>query len=680
MKICVVSGIFHPEIGGPATHLYNLCAELAERGNEIYVVTYGDTKEKFDYPFFIKRIPRKSRFFLRFLRFTYQVIKTGKHCNVFYVDHYGLPVALANIFLHKPIVIRVASDFIWEFATRHKFTSDTILNFQKKKHSLKIRIIKSVQSFYIKRADFIIVPSNYIKDMVIGWNVAKEKIRIFHNAIGREFEVTASKETAKKILNLEGKIITTIGRLIPLKGIDKLIEITKELNDTKLLIIGDGPEKENLRQLVKSINIEDRVIFKGEIPRNKMPLYLKASDIFILNSEAEGSPQVILEAMSVGVPIIATKVGGIPEIIENEKDSLLIEPDNLLQLKTTILRLLENQQLRISIIESAKEKVKSFSFDRMVNEILELLQYLVVKRKQKIILQEQLVWLRRGLAFFVFYSGILWLIQNIIDLMFKKEMIVILTYHRVNDKSDFITQGMDGRDVSVKNFERHIRYLKKNYQIISLDDFIRYVKEENGLPKKSAIITFDDGYQDNYTNAFPILRRYNVPATIFLIADFITAKKLMWLHRFYYHLELLSPDEEAHIASEIYLSGDQIREMNRAGISIGSHTLTHRVLPQLNEDEVKNEILGSKRKIEEILEKPILHFAYPFGDNSSFTPTIKELVRTSGFLSSCSRFEGINTAASDIYTLKRIGIGDCKLPIFASKLVLNEILAIFKKT
>ncbi len=135
----------------------------------------------------------------------------------------------------------------------------------------------------------------------------------------------------------------------------------------------------------------------------------------------------------------------------------------------------------------------------------------------------------------------------------------------------------------------------------------------------------------------------------------------------------MSPDEETHIASQAYLSGDQIKEMNKAGISIGSHTNIHRILAELNEEEVKFEILGSKNKIEDILQRPALHFAYPFGDNGTFNAEAKETVKASGFLSACSRFEGINNHYSAPYALKRIGIGDCKLPTLALKSVLNEL-------
>lgn len=681
MKICVVSGIFHPEIGGPATHLYELCKALSSRGHSITVITQGDIKEKQkeDYPFLVKRISRNQPIALRLIKFTLQVIKIGRRCDVFYIDHYGLPAAIANIFLRKPVVIRVASDFAWEFASRHNLTTDSILEFQRKKYPLKIGFVKAIQLFYIKRADLVIVPSEYIKNMALGWGAAKEKVRVIRNAISEEFGTDISKETARKNLNLEGKIIATIARLIPLKGINRLIEVIKELDsDARLLVVGDGPEEDRLKQLTKRLNVEERVIFKRRIPRDEIPEYLRASDIFVLNSETEGSPQVILEAMAIGVPIIATMAGGIPEIIEDGKDGLLIEPGNSSQLKSAVLKLLADEELRAHMAGNAGEKIKSFSFNEMVNEVSGLLQYLVIKKKRRNISR----WksrLKEVFASILFYSGALRLIQALIDIISKKERIVILAYHRVTGKSDFIANGMGGRNVSPKNFEKHLRYLKKNYSLISLDDFIEYAKRQNGLPKRSAIITFDDGYKDNYTDAFPVLRRYKVAATVFLAVDFIGAGKLMRPHRLYYPEDMPGPDEEARVASEIYLSWGDVEEMSRAGVSFGSHTSTHRLLSELSGEEARDEISASKDRIEKVLKRPVLHFAYPFGESGSFTEDIKDAVRESGFLSASSRLDGVNGACADPYALRRIGVGDCGLPLFASKLALNEISAVFRR-
>lgn len=375
MKICIVSGIFHPEIGGPATHLYNLCFELVKRGNEICVITYGDIKEEYNYPFFIKRISRKSPLLLRFIKFTYQVIKIGRNYDIFYVDHYGLPVALANIFLHKPMVIRIAGDFAWEYAYRHNLTSQNIDGFQNSKHSLSVEFIKQIQCFYIKRADRVIVPSNYLKSIVSGWSIPTYKIDIIYNALGEEdLMVSISQAEAKRELGIDGKIILTVARLVPWKGIDMLIKILPRFNnETQLLVVGDGPDIHRLKSLAFGIGVEKRVIFRGQIPHNKVSLYLRAADIFVLPSSYEGLPHTILEAMIAGIPIVATNTGGIPEVIESGKEGFLLKPEDLSGLEESISRLLEDSATALKFTENAKEKVKQFNSDILGEEIHRIL-------------------------------------------------------------------------------------------------------------------------------------------------------------------------------------------------------------------------------------------------------------------------------------------------------------------
>lgn len=378
MKICIVSGIFHPEIGGPATHLYNLCFELTKRGNEIFVVTYGDIKEDYNYPFFIKRISRRSPLPLRLLKFTSEVLKIGKKCDVFYVDHYGLPVALANLILRKPTVIRITGDFAWEYAYRHNLILEPIGEFQNKRHPLLVEFIKRIQYLYTRRADRVIVPSNYLKSMVRGWDVPSDKIDIIYNAIEeKDFRISISQAEARRELGINdkiNKIIITVARLVSWKSIDMLIKILPRFNqETQLLVIGDGPSAKRLKELTYAKGVQKRVIFANHIPHNKVNLYLKTADVFVLPSLYEGLPHALLEAMVLGVPIVATKIGGIPELIEDGRDGLLFEPQDLSGLEESINRILEDKAGALKFVENAKEKIKRFNWDILMEKIIGIL-------------------------------------------------------------------------------------------------------------------------------------------------------------------------------------------------------------------------------------------------------------------------------------------------------------------
>ena len=168
-------------------------------------------------------------------------------------------------------------------------------------------------------------------------------------------------------------------------------------------------------------------------------------------------------------------------------------------------------------------------------------------------------------------------------LLSDRYVIPILNYHNIDD-----APGEKALWVSSSHFDYQMAYLKKNgYHVISLSALIDGIERHIALPKKSVVITFDDGYENNYTQAYPILKKYGYPAIIFLVSD--------WIDR------------------DGYLTTWQIKEMSRHGISFGSHTQTHPFLPNITEDKKRIEIAGSKVILEKKLGLKMDFLAYPFG-------------------------------------------------------------------
>jgi len=194
--------------------------------------------------------------------------------------------------------------------------------------------------------------------------------------------------------------------------------------------------------------------------------------------------------------------------------------------------------------------------------------------------------------------------------------------------------------VRPQRFEKQMEYLYlKKYTTISLDALILYLHENIPLPSKPIIITFDDGSKDNYTHAFPILKRYGFTATIFLATDYIenpNRKDLMFGN-------LIFP----------VLSKKEIKEMSEYGISFGAHTCTHPDMRKLSRKEIEKEVRNSKSAIEKIIEKPVTAFCYPFG---LFNAEVKQVVKEVGFKCACSVREGPLRAKNDLFALRRIPI------------------------
>ncbi|MDQ6770586.1 MAG: polysaccharide deacetylase family protein [Gemmatimonadota bacterium] len=209
-------------------------------------------------------------------------------------------------------------------------------------------------------------------------------------------------------------------------------------------------------------------------------------------------------------------------------------------------------------------------------------------------------------------------------------------YHRVEP----ILPGTryPGNHVLPEAFEEQLAELKRrNYQSITLEQWIAYREKRGRLPHRPIIITFDDGYQSTYHTAWPILRRYGFSATVFLVAGLV-GKTNAW-----------DVDER----QEPLLNESQIRAMQSGAITFGSHTQSHRALTRIPVDEAARELADSRRNLESLLDRPVTALCYPFAKQNS---TIRRLARGAGYSAAVIGRGGTNRVWTDQYALRRIKV------------------------
>lgn len=355
MQVLIVTGIFPPDIGGPATYVPIIAAALARRGHEVTVLTLSDELEHEDggYPYRVVRLPRRLQKPWRVLRTIGAVRRLGEQADVLFVNGLALESVLANMALGKPLVMKVVGDLAWERATSWGWTGDTFETFQKRRYGVRIELLKALRSWWTRRADRVIVPSRYLAHWVIRWGVPEEKLAVIYNAV----EPVDGVEPLPVPLATPVKAIT-VGRLIPLKRVDGLLEALKEVPDLGLVVVGEGPERPRLEQLARDLQVSDRVYFAGQRSKREALGLMAACDLFVLNSTHEGLPHVAVEAMAVGLPVVATAVGGTPEVVRDRETGVLIGPGNG-TLKEALSALAADGEARQRLGEEARRWVRA---------------------------------------------------------------------------------------------------------------------------------------------------------------------------------------------------------------------------------------------------------------------------------------------------------------------------------
>ena len=363
MRILIATGIFPPQIGGPATYSKLLLEELPQRGFSVQVVNFGS----------YLKLPKIIRHFV----YSLNIIWRGFFTDIIYAQDpvsVGLPALLASKILRKRFYLKVVGDYAWEqeLVESRKLKVESIEEFQYKRYGVKTETRKKIERIVAKNAGKIIVPSEYLKKIVMLWGIEKEKIVVIYNGFNPPL-LTENRESLREKLGMKGLCVLSVGRLVPWKGFSALIEMMSSLlrrnPETSLFIIGDGPDRELLEQKIIELGLKDNVFLLGKFSQEKLFEYIKASDVFALNTAYEGFSHQLLEVMALGTPIITTPAGGNTEIIQDHKNGILVPYNDSLSLEKAVEDLRADNELRNSIIKNAQEKVKEFSNERMLDAL-----------------------------------------------------------------------------------------------------------------------------------------------------------------------------------------------------------------------------------------------------------------------------------------------------------------------
>jgi glycosyltransferase involved in cell wall biosynthesis len=236
-----------------------------------------------------------------------------------------------------------------------------------------VRALRSARNLALRRASRILIPSESLRGLAAAWGIRSDRIEVLPNPVERP-PALGEREELRRRHGLEGPTLVFAGRLSVQKAVDVALEALTRLDGLDLVLAGDGSDAEKLRALAAELGLDGRARFLGPQPRSTVFELLRAGDAVVLPSKWENFPHVLVEALAVGTPVIATAVGGVTEIVRDGENGLLVPPEDPAAFAAAIRRYFDDADLRERLRAAAPRSVERFSPMRIYARLEELLR------------------------------------------------------------------------------------------------------------------------------------------------------------------------------------------------------------------------------------------------------------------------------------------------------------------
>jgi glycosyltransferase involved in cell wall biosynthesis len=365
VRVVVVSGIWPPDPGGPASHAPALADFLAERGYAVEVVTTADVApEVRSYP--VTWAARRSP--LRHVRSVLLVRAAARRADVVYATSMIRRAAIGARLARRPLVVKLVSDEVFERAMRSGRYVGTLDEFQRVEGGGRMRFLRATRTAALKGARHVFCPSSYLRDVALRWGLDAGRVTVLPNP-APAIPPMPTRDELRAELELDGDVLVFAGRLGPQKAVGVLLEALGQVSCVSLVIAGDGPERPALERRAAELGLESRVRFLGSVPRETVLRLFRAADASVLPSAWENFPHTIVEALAVGCPVIATAVGGVPEVVRDGENGLLVPPGDSAALAAAFERFFGDASVRERLRDAAARSVEGYSEEAVFTAI-----------------------------------------------------------------------------------------------------------------------------------------------------------------------------------------------------------------------------------------------------------------------------------------------------------------------
>ncbi len=372
MKALVVSGIWPPDVGGPASHAPEVAAYLQARGHAVEVVTTAErAPEPRAYP--VSWVSRSLPKGLLHVRTAALVGRRAVAADVVYTTGmFGRSAAGATAG-RKPFVLKLTADPAFERARRRGLVGGEVEGFQAGGGGVQAALYRCARDLELRHAAHVFTPSAYLRELALGWGVEPGRVSVLPNPAPSVPELPARDEL-RRGLGLDCETLAFAGRLTAQKSLALALDALARTDGISLVIAGEGPDRVPLERQAAELGLDGRVRFLGPLPRARILELFHAADATVLSSSWENFPHTVVEALAVGTPVVATATGGVAEVVTDGANGLLVPPGDVEALAAAISRLFGEAGLLARLRAAAAPSVEAYAPERVFAELEAVLE------------------------------------------------------------------------------------------------------------------------------------------------------------------------------------------------------------------------------------------------------------------------------------------------------------------
>ena len=367
MRVLVVSGIWPPDVGGPASHAPDVAEFLRGRGHEVEVVTTAEAPPP-ERPYPVRAVPRHHRVGVRHYRGAALVHHRAREVDVVYTTGMFGRSALGSSVARAPYVVKLTADPAFERSRRRGLVEGDVDEFQGRRSGLAVALLRFARDVELRHAAHVFTPSAYLRGLSLRWGVSPDRVSVLPNPAPVLPEL-APRDELRRTFGLNGATLAFAGRLTAQKSLGHALEAVAAADGVRLVIAGEGPDRATLEARATELGIAERIDFLGAQPRERVVELFRAADATILSSSWENFPHTVVEALAVGTPVLAMAAGGVSEVVHDGVNGMLVAPGDTQGLAAAVQRYFADDELRERLRAAAAPSVAEYAPDRVFGEL-----------------------------------------------------------------------------------------------------------------------------------------------------------------------------------------------------------------------------------------------------------------------------------------------------------------------